>query len=59
MTQLSPQGRARAQKLTGSTVTECYHRHQMQGTGGHFYHSVGLLQCSICGGWQDIRKPMK
>lgn len=43
---------------TGKPGRECHHQHQMQGTGGHFYHSMGLLYCSRCGGWQLIRKPI-
>lgn len=38
---------------------ECSHKHKLQGTGAIFYQSVGLLQCSICEGWQFIRKPVK
>ena len=37
----------------------CRHKHQLQGTGAVFYQSVGLLQCSRCGGWQKIKKPIE
>jgi len=37
----------------------CLHDHKLQGTGGVFYQSVGLLQCSICYGWQPIRKAIQ
>ena len=36
----------------------CRHKHRLQGTGAVFYQSVGLLQCSRCGGWQKIKKPI-
>lgn len=39
--------------------TVCEHAHQLTGTGAIFYQSVGLLQCSVCRGWQFIRKPVK
>ena len=37
----------------------CRHKHRLQGTGAVFYQSVGLLQCSRCGGWQKIKKPIE
>lgn len=44
-------------RFTGNArVVMCEHDHKLQGTGGVFYQSVGLLQCSICYGWQPIRK---
>jgi len=51
----------RVREFTGSQtpVTECHHQHQLQGTGAIFYQSTGLLSCSLCGGWQLIRKPIK
>jgi len=51
----------RVQVFTGNQapVTECHHQHQLQGTGAIFYQSTGLLSCSLCGGWQLIRRPIK
>lgn len=43
----------------GGTYKPCRHKHELQGTGGVFYQSVGLMQCGICGGWQLIRKPIR
>lgn len=40
-------------------VWECLCDHRLTDTGGVFYQSVGLLECSICGGWQAIRKGIK
>lgn len=37
----------------------CRHKHQLHGTGAVFFQSVGLLQCSRCGGWQKIKKPIE
>lgn len=38
---------------------ECTCDHQLQNTGAVFYQGVGLLHCSICRGWQAIRKGVK
>jgi len=56
-----PELTRRVQAFTGSNtpVTECHHQHQLQGSGAIFYQSVGLLSCTLCGGWQLIRKPIK
>jgi hypothetical protein len=32
--------------------------HQVIGTGAVFYHSLGYLECTWCGGVQAIRKVM-
>lgn len=34
----------------------CLCTHKLAATGGIFYHSVGLIQCNNCRGWQLIRK---
>lgn len=52
------QDRARAFSGEAKPKT-CRHKHKLQGTGGVFYGSVGLLQCSRCYGWQLIRKQIK
>lgn len=51
----------RVKAFTGKDepVYECQHKHKLQGTGAIFYQSVGLLQCGLCGGWQEIRKGIK
>ena len=36
----------------------CTCKHERLGTGV-FYNSVQLIQCNTCGGWQDMRKPIK
>lgn len=38
---------------------ECTCDHKLQSTGAVFFQSVGLLHCSVCCGWQLIRKPVK
>lgn len=38
---------------------ECMCDHKLQGTGGVFYQSAGLLYCNECSGVQTIRKPVK
>jgi len=35
----------------------CTCKHERLGTGV-FYNSVGLIQCVMCNGWQDMRKPI-
>lgn len=37
---------------------ECKCDHKLQNTGAVFFQSVGLLHCSICNGWQLIRRPI-
>lgn len=50
----------RARAFSGEhSPAKCRHKHKLQGTGAVFYQSAGLLQCSRCGGWQLIRKPIK
>lgn len=51
----------RVKTFTGKDepIYECQHKHKLQGTGAIFYQSVGLLQCGLCGGWQEIRKGIK
>lgn len=48
----------RAAGFSGGPATECPHDHKLQGTGAVFFQSVGLLRCSLCYGWQLIRKPV-
>lgn len=58
--QLPEKLRYRITAFTGNpNPRACQCRHKLSNTGGVFYQSVGLLQCSICGGWQGIRKPIK
>ena len=38
---------------------ECHCDHKLQSTGAIFFQSVGLLHCSVCRGWQKIRKGIK
>ena len=46
------------------SVKQCFHEHKREGTGAIFYHSYndgvnnGVVYCSICGGWQRMRKGM-
>ncbi|QDP67452.1 MAG: hypothetical protein Tp138OMZ00d2C19078221_24 [Prokaryotic dsDNA virus sp.] len=37
---------------------ECYCDHKLAGTGAVFYQSTGWLYCTVCEGWQRIRKPV-
>lgn len=49
--------RSRVELLYGhkdATVCEC--EHNIKDTGGIFLYSVGLIKCTICDGWQVIRK---
>lgn len=48
----------RAALFSADEPRECLHDHKLQGTGAVFYQSAGLLQCSLCFGWQLIRKPL-
>ena len=36
----------------------CLCKHKLQGTGAVFFQSVGVLECTTCGGFQSIRKPI-
>ena len=38
---------------------ECQHKHKYIGTGAVFFHSVGLLRCVRCWGWQRIRSVIR
>lgn len=38
---------------------ECKHDHKLVGTGGVFLQSTGWILCSVCRGYQRIRKPIK
>lgn len=38
-------------------VCECDHK--LTGTGAVFYQSSGWIYCTVCGGWQPIRRPIK
>jgi len=50
----------RVEQFSGKpNARTCRHKHKFQGTGGVFFHSMGILQCSRCFGWQLIRKPIK
>lgn len=40
-------------------ILECACVHKLHNTGGIFYQSVGLIECSHCRGWQAIRKGIK
>lgn len=44
-------------KQTNPKLCRCDHK--LQYTGAVFYQSMQILECSICNGWQDIRKPIK
>lgn len=47
----------RARAFSGEAKPKaCRHKHNVRDTGGVFYYSVGLLQCTRCAGWQLIRK---
>lgn len=37
----------------------CTCDHKLQGSGAVFFQSVGLLHCSVCRGWQLIRKGVR
>ena len=38
---------------------ECKHDPKLVGTGGVFLQSTGWILCSVCRGYQRIRKPIK
>lgn len=38
---------------------ECQCDHKLAGTGGVFYQSTGWIECTVCHGWQPIRKPIE
>jgi hypothetical protein len=42
-----------------ATPQLCLHDHKLQDSGAVFYQSIGVLECVICGGYQEIRKPIK
>ena len=59
-TELPPHIAERVTDLTGDPQPHgCDCDHKLQGTGGVFYQSVGLLYCACCGGWQEIRSQIK
>ena len=35
---------------------ECPCEHNVRDTGGVFFYSAGIILCTICKGWQKIRK---
>lgn len=37
----------------------CECDHKLRDTGGAFYQSTGWIECTVCGGWQPIRKPIE
>jgi len=37
---------------------DCRCDHKLAGTGAVFYQSTGWLYCTVCEGWQLIRKPV-
>ena len=38
--------------------SECHCKHELYGTGGVFLQGEWLIICTVCGGQQDIRKPI-
>lgn len=37
----------------------CNCKHKLRDTGGAFYQSTGWIECTVCRGWQPIRKPIE
>lgn len=37
---------------------DCHCDHKLTGTGAVFFQSTGFLYCTVCEGWQRIRKPV-
>lgn len=57
--ELTPEVASMVTTFTGDQIPiACDCSHKLQGTGGVFYQSVGLLQCTKCWGWQAIREPI-
>lgn len=42
-----------------SNHKSCNCDHKLRETGGVFYQSTGWIECTVCRGWQPIRKPIE
>lgn len=51
--------KTRIQSFSTLPARECRHQLHRNGGGGVFYNSVNLVYCMRCGGWQDMKKPVK
>jgi len=49
----------KCKKSCESCVKVCQCKHEIQGTGGVFLQSLGIILCNECKGEQPIRKPIK
>ena len=50
---------SRCKKSYESFEKVCQCKHEIQGTGGVFLQSLGIILCNECKGEQPIRKPIK
>lgn len=55
---LSAEANKQIAEFNGKPGHECHHKHKSQGTDEVFFHSIGLLRCVRCWGWQVIREPI-
>ena len=52
------QVKQKCEKSCECFVKVCQCKHEIQGTGGVFLQSLGIILCNECKGEQPIRKPI-
>jgi len=53
------QVKQRCEKSSDSCEKVCNCKHEIQGTGGVFLQSLGIILCNECKGEQKIKRPIK
>lgn len=53
------QDKLKCEKSCESCVKVCQCKHEIQGTGGVFLQSLGIIICNECKGEQAIKRPIK
>ena len=53
------QDKQRCEKSCEYSVKVCQCKHEIQGTGGVFLQSLGIILCNECKGEQVIKRPIK